>query len=286
MKVWEAVKNTFIEMGIFDTSHIGVETSGGSATIVTDSALSLTADAEINGVLMLLSGGASPEGKFSKITDNGTDSFTIDTVTDNVDVGDYFGWTTEFKAADILFMVNLALDKIQIAIVDTSLTSASNQTEYEMPLTIAEGDILSIGYPTNPDDANDLRMTFLSDWRIRPDTAGNTPTLIIPQIPSGRTIYIEHKGYHPAVTAYNSEIHETIHRDLMKAALKVVIYDRRSEGAINSVKGYNLGNNKAQDELDKMLAKYPPFSPDRQRKYFATPSPRETIVIGPGKVRL
>lgn len=253
MKVWELLRNTFHDIGVFT---FGKEDGGGASGVLwTDSSLDLTVDEEIDGILFVLSG--TNKGDIRRVDDNAATTLTVAAMTGNNADGDYFAWQNEFEEAELLLLVNRAMEEIgDIPTKDTSITTADAQTEYTLPVAVKAGNIRKVEYQTNTGDANDNDWKFIPDWDIEPATAGNAGVLILPQLTAGRTVKIEYAGLHPELTAYTGDIQDEIHPSLAKAALKIAIANTRAEGAINSARGYNLGFNKAQDEFENAMRKH------------------------------
>lgn len=266
MKVYELIRDTLMEMGIMETGNV---TGSPSKTVLTDANAGLTADLLIKGTLYALDG--TNAGSYRRITDNAATTITVvSAMTASFSTGDYYGFTKkDFRSQDMVLYVNMALMRIgNIGIKDTSITTASNQTEYTFPVALKKGDVRGIYIQGNTNDSDDNQWVNVHEWHIEPGTAGNTSLIILPQYESGRTIKIEYLGNHAAVTSGVSEIDEAIHPELAKAALKVVLNNRRTEGAIGTVDGYNQLYNKYDDELDKMRIRYPVWKPVRQAEIF------------------
>jgi hypothetical protein len=120
------------------------------------------------------------------------------------------------------------------AVPDTSLTTASNQTEYALPVAVKRGIIQYVAYQGQADDANDNQWIEVN-WKVEPGTYGSTGLLYLPQLEAGRTIKIVYDGVHPELTAYNSEIAETIPDAFAKLAV------------VKSVLRWYVGNNEGGD---------------------------------------
>lgn len=269
MIVWELLRNTFADIGVL---AFGKETAGGSQVLLTDTTQDLTIDEEIAGVAVIISG--SNQGDVVQITDNDATTLTVESMTVNITIGDRFIWQNEFREAELLLMVNRALDIIGRipSVPDTSITTVAAQTEYTLPVAVKRGQIRGIYYQGEPDDANDNRWIPIRQNDEEASLAGTAGVLILkPQLPAGRTVRIEYMGLHPEVTAYDDNLSDKIHPSLAKAALKVAIGNTRAEGAINSARGYNLGSNKAEDELAAARTEHPIMPPEKKSKIMTFP---------------
>lgn len=167
--------------------------------------------------------GASPEGKFSRVTayNSTTWTYTFDTMTDAVAAGDEIVLcTNEIPLREMVRLANRAFKAFGLvpAVPDKSLTSAANQTEYALPNAVKRGHILSVEYQGVTTDANDNQWIPVN-WKVEPATYGSTGLIYLPQLPAGKTIKIVYNGVHADLTAYNSEIAETIPDDLAILAL-------------------------------------------------------------------
>jgi hypothetical protein len=132
--------------------HLGILTegvaTGGSATTIVDNPYRAEAnDYWLYGSAWIVYDagglGASPQGKFARISANVASTFTITigTVTDAIAVGDRYAVSRKFAGStpwlDVIIQhVNDALAEIgSIPLVDiTSITTAADQTEYSLPI--------------------------------------------------------------------------------------------------------------------------------------------------------
>lgn len=217
--------------------------------------------------------GADPEGKFSIISDYTAETGTItvpSSLTTAVASGDtYMYCTPEVPIYDMIEIVNDALVYLgKTPRVDSTLTTANNQTEYTLPLAIKGRKIVMIEVQGQINDANDNRYYLIHDWKVVESAIGSTATLIIPQYVSGRTIRITYLDYHPRVDAYDDYISEYIHPELATAS--VVAH------ATRWINTQNKGNDKyllqredkAFNDLDIAKATYPISLPAEQVQPF------------------
>lgn len=255
-----------MEMGIMTTGNV---TGSPSKTVLTDANLGVTADNLINGVLFALDG--TNAGAYRRISDNAATTITVPTaMTASFSTGDFYGYIKkEFRYQDMTLYSNMALLRIgNIGIKDTSITTANNQTEYTFPVALKEGDIRGVYFQSHTGDSDDNRWTPITEWHVEPGTAGNTSLIILPQLTASRTIKIEYVGRHPSITSGVSYIDEAIHPELAKAALKLVMGNRRTEQSMGSVDGYNQLYNKYREEFEEARMRYPVWIPKRVSKIF------------------
>ena len=212
------------EMGF----SIDILATGGNATTIIDTNTQYTSDDSLLGGTAIVvrdaaGAGASPEGRFARITDfvASTKTFTIDTVTDAIASGDAVLLATpRIKLPQMIQAVNDGLTNLgTISLVDTSLTSAAAQTEYALPVALKIKRLLDIEYNTiTTDSDNNQWRSILSQSRYVPAAPGSTGLLILPQLAASRTIKITYEGVHPVLSAYSDKISETIREELAVAA--------------------------------------------------------------------
>jgi len=220
----KVMQRAWREMGF----SIDILATGGSATTIVDSNTQYTSDDSLVGGTAIVvrdaaGAGASPEGKFARITDfvASTKTFTIDTVTDAIASGDSILLATpRIKLPQMIQAVNDGLTNLgTISLVDTSLTSAAAQTEYALPVALKIKRLLDIEYNTiTTDSDNNQWRSILGQSRYVPAAPGSTGLLILPQLAASRTIKITYEGVHPVLSAYSDKISETIQEELAVAA--------------------------------------------------------------------
>lgn len=253
-------------MGLMTT---GLVTGSPSKTVLTDANMGVTASNLVDGVLFALDNNNA--GAYRRISANTATTLTVATMTNSFSTGDLYGYIKkEFRYQDMVLYTNMALLRIgDIGIKDTSITTASSQTEYTFPTALKKGAVRGVYLQGRTNDSDDNRWYPLTGWHIEPSTAGNTSLIIFDgQLPASRTVKIEYVGQHAAITSGVSQIDEAIHPELAKAAFKLILGNRRTEGAIGSVDGYNQLYNKYRDEFDEAMRRYPVWIPDKIGKVF------------------
>lgn len=211
--------------------------TGGSATTIVDTKLAdYLGDANEDDVLnsgtaIIIKdaggSGASPEGKFARITDYvaSTTTITIDTVADAVASGDtYLIASKDYPLFDMIEIVNDALQNLgRIPRVYSSLTSVAEQTEYTLPAYIKDS-VYLVEWPVNA-ESGDQQWEEIYNWRIASSDPGSSGTLIIPQLPAGYTIRVWYYDNHPRVDDYDDPISEKVHPELAYAAVMAQVYE-------------------------------------------------------------
>jgi len=208
---------------------IGLVATGGSATTIVDSTLTDTyQDDELNGYVAFVEydaggAGAAPEGEWKSVTDYVASTFTMTTgtFTAAVAAGDFITLVpnTLFPINDVLRISNRALKHLgDVANVNTSLTTAASQTEYNVPSTVQYDQIVDIQYQTYTGDSDNNYYESVDFKVIPPSAPGGTATFEIRQPISGRTIRIISTGQHADIRDYDDPISSDIHSAVAVAA--------------------------------------------------------------------
>jgi hypothetical protein len=263
MKVYEALYDVLWEAGLLN--QVGKAT-GGSTTTVTDSILSLDTNVKAGGSILIFEStdGLAPEGEIKRVSSNTASTYTTETYSAAVGAGDLYAYIAkDLNVYELLPMVNMAMRKVPpIYIVDTSITTADNQREYTLPLTVKEGRIATVYEQKNTGDSDDNRWAVVYGWSVKWSAAGSTALLVFDTQPTaGRTIRIDYLGRHPAFTAFTDNINEAVPPELFKAAMKFQIDLMRNEEAIASQDGYRELYNAARDEFNEALRRWPVKQP-------------------------
>ena len=269
------------EMGF----SIDILATGGSATTIVDTNTQYTSDDSLLGGTAIVvrdagGAGASPEGKFARITDfvASTKTFTIDTVTDAVASGDAVLLATpRIKLPQMIQAVNDGLSNLgTISLVDTSLTSAAAQTEYALPVALKIKRLLDVQYLTHLNDTNDNRYrSIMGETSYVPAAPGSTGLLILPQLPASRTIKIIYEGVHPVLSAYSDVVSETIQEELAVAAAidKALTWyvSKRGDSALGTFTIQRW--NDAKQTLQMQKADKPVYRMKPKTKWFVADKP-------------
>lgn len=204
----------------------GLLATGGSTTTIIDTAISSDVeDDAYNGYVAFVAydaGGAAPEGEYKSVTDYVASTTTLTTAAFSaaVGAGDWISLArgSIFPLNDVIRLCNNALKQMgDVANVDTSLTTASAQTEYSIPATVQYDQIVDVLIPTET-DSNDRRLVSVYKNIIPPTSPGGTATLVIPQMDSGYTITIIYTGPHISLRDYDDDISKDVHPTMAVAA--------------------------------------------------------------------
>lgn len=208
---------------------VDILATGGSTTTIIDTNSQYSSDDALVGGTAIVTrdgggSGAAPEGEMQRISDYvaSTTTFTVATAfSAAVAAGDSVLLATpRIKLPQMKQAVNDGLaDLGTITLVDVSLTSAVNQTEYALPVGLKIKRLIDIQYQTVLDDANDNRyVSIIGQTKYIPAAPGSTGLLILPQLPEDRTIKIIYEGVHPTLFAFSDVVSETIQEELIVAA--------------------------------------------------------------------
>jgi len=210
--------------------NVSVATGGSTTTVVDSTQAGLHGDnAWKPGAVFIMKDSTMsttltpPEGQFSLVSAyaDSTGTWTIGAVTTAVAAGDVFGYTNDFFP--LYTMVELANQAVwsfgPIPLINSSITTAAGQTEYSYPVAIKMAPPLRVEYNTKLNDSDDNQWAPIDNWRYQPATAGTAATIVLPQLPSGRTVRIWYEGWHPALNAWNDVIAECLAPEAVIAKL-------------------------------------------------------------------
>lgn len=262
-------------------TYITTATSGSTTTAADTKLVDVlgdgnTDDAYNGGTVIVIKdadgAAAAPEGEFSRVSDYTASTFLFtlnSTLTAAVASGDTFLFTTQdYPLTSMIEIVNDALSYLgDIPILDTSITTASQQTEYTLPVAVKRENLLRVEIQGQTDDANDNQWVDIPNFRIAPAVAGSAGTLIIPQYASGYTVRLTYLGIHPRVSAYADPIAEIIHPDLAVACVvaHALEWINVQQGATEE---RIQRENKAWNDLDRALMRHPIYKEPRRIQGF------------------
>jgi len=210
---------------------------------------------------------AAPQGQYQRISayTSDTGTFTIDTaLTAVIGALDTIGWCgTVYPIQTLLSLASRGLASLgEIALPDTSITTAASQTEYTYPVALKGGSPLRIQIQGITTDANDNQWYDLGGWYITPAAAGTTGLIVFNLQPTAdRNLKVWYRAIHPALTVYNSEVHETVHPELAVAILVERALEWRNT-TINGTDDFLLRRwTDAKTEKQLMEVRHPIWSP-------------------------
>ena len=233
----------------------GIATGGSTSTIVDTNDRTEEADYWNKGSAWIINdaagAGAAPQGEYSVIDDStAAGTLTLrSTLTAAVAAGDRyavcrkFGGTTAWL--DIIkSKVNQALiDLGRVPYVDvTTLTTASQQTEYTLPIA-SKHDLRTVHIQKNS-DLNDNQWEEVLNWGVEQSDPGVAPTLVLPcQYDAGYVLRLVYLAPHPELYAASDPLSEFVpaERVITPAAL----------ACLREIKA-RTGWRKYDDEINRM----------------------------------
>lgn len=250
-KVYRSIRSDVVD---------GVATSGSNATTIEDTTLSTkyTQNRFKDWIAFIsrTTDGASPQGKYSIASAYvaSTKKVTIATVTQTVDTGDEYALCKpDIPLYTLIKLCNDALKMLDLIWVhDTSLTVTADDLTYTLPAA-AKGKKLRSVYQLNSDN----QVCPAPNYSIDKAAGGTQNSLRFHWQPDTTypTLVIEYLGLHPALTAYNSYIDESIHPELATAACVERAFDWKAYQKNRAVDLKNL--ERAQRRLAEMKALHP-----------------------------
>ena len=215
--------------------------------------------------------GAAPEGEYARISAYASDTwtYTIGTLTGGVAAGDRCVIVSEddVPMQTIIMLANQIMDDFgEIELLDNSLSTVAQQTEYTLPSGITRENLISVELQGITTDANDNRWIPIQWKDVQPATAGSDHTIILDQYSADYEILLRYKDYHPKLTVYNSEIEAGLPYQTIKAALRAAVVDWMN----NNLEGLNdywvAQDRKSAQLLGQAKAEYPLPRPRIQNK--------------------
>jgi hypothetical protein len=272
MNLSQLLQGMYGGIGMFES---GIATGGSATTIVDSARAGVDEDDAYKGSTAFVvkdTAGASPEGKFAIVTSytGSSGTFTFSTVTDAIAAGDIYGIASdEVPLYDAIRLANDALrDMGTIESRDTSLTTAANQTDYEVPVT-AKGRILEVNIETDSTHSDAPGYVTVPGCKYINTAGASTGIVRLPyQPPSGYTLELVYAGLHPVLSAYGDSINENILEGYAVAAA----VERAVRWLVDRDRGANTFWNAklkiSQGDLDYWRGIQPPLA-TRQANYLS-----------------
>src|SRR3990172_74529 len=235
-------------------SHVGalVEgvATGGSTTTIIDTVVRTEPDDYWNGGDALIiydagGAGAAPQGEIKRITDfvSSTSTITAGTFSVSVAASDRYAimrraYGENVRWSDVITQkINQALLALgPIETVDTTtITIATDQTEYELPLA-AKQDLRKVWLQVDNTDANDNRWIEFNDWYIETKGAGSKSLLVLNrQLATGYKLKLVYLSDHTRLNAYTDKLNEIVpmQRVLYPATRDTFLWMKQVTGKTN-----------------------------------------------------
>lgn len=270
------------KLGKIETFEEFIATGGSTTTVINGKVAERQDRPEdnysIDGTVVVVrdAGGASaaPEGEMQRISSYNSSTYTheVDTAfTAAPASGDYIAIAnSDIPLREMYRAINNALREMgEIPLTNSSLTSASNQTEYTLPVALKREDLLRIEYQTLTNDTDNNEWQHIQKYDIIPSAPGSTSILVLPQLPADRTIRITYMGVHPAITTYSSVISEYIHPAVVYPAVIKQILSWQNALTGGGENYWLQRENEASQELEDQLRKHPIWTPKQTPRYFS-----------------
>lgn len=201
--------------------------------------------------------GAAPEGEIGRITDYdaASQTVTLDAISSAIAAADRVGIASPlFPYEDIRELANIALRKLgKIQLVDTSLSIIASKTEYTLPIKVNP---IRVRKQTVINSVNN-QWEEVPNWSVIPATAGAFPVLVIPHLTQGYKLELLYEDLHPELTAFDTDIHESIEPELALNALLAECYQWYNN-KLGGANEYMLQReNKVIQDLEAARARYP-----------------------------
>lgn len=226
--------------------------------------------------------GASPEGKWGIVTayNDATWTGTIPTVTDAIASGDtiMLAKQDKFPVAQIMWSINRGLESLGDLPLnaDVSLTTASGQTEYAIPVSVKRG-LKQVWVQGITNDTDNNQWMPINDRRNELTGAGTASILYLPPLPTGHLIKLVYDGSHAYVSSYSSAINEYVHPSVVTCAsiIKLLEWFNNQDGN-QDPDSYFLRKEMEykQQKLPDLLSKYPIERELENVKFFTKQSKR------------
>lgn len=244
----------------------------GTTTSLTDTTRPPTENAQsfVGGTIIVLrdagGSGAAPELEFSGISAYANGEFTLlDALSSAIGSGDRYGVSTnQFVHEELLELANESIQRFQIAVMDTSITTVTGQTEYVLPAAIKAESILQIEYQGITTRPNDNQWTPIFTSQVTFTPAGADAVITLPYLPGDRVVRITYLGTHPTINAFDDPIAEVIHRELARASFVERLANRNVEKVKNVARPFTVGYDKAAKNYEDALIRHPIYIPQRR----------------------
>lgn len=213
--------------------------TGGSISTIADTKITEGSDDDwTDGVAFIIrdaaGASAAPEGEFQRISGwvASTGTHTVDTnFTAAVASGDTYGVAgSAYPIYRMIQHLNDALSVLgDVPLVDTTtLDTAASTTEYAAAVAWKRRPPFQIDIQGRTGAASDNQWDTVHTWEFVPAAAGTAGKIIFKEYPiSSRDIRVWYMGVHGYVSAWNDQINETLHPDLVHKALMCEVLQAR-----------------------------------------------------------
>ena len=201
----------------------GTADAGGSTTTLVDADRYEEDEFWIDGTILNIT-----NTEWARITDydNTSGTFTYGTLTTAAEGDKYAAIVPKFPLDTLIESINAVLQEIKYPTEDyTSLDTATNTTEYTLPVGVNRRTLRQVLYQRNNSDASDHDWKIMRNWYVRPKGIGNQEVLVLESaVDAGMDLNLIYTKNHPYLDDLTDEISEYIplERWLAPAALHAV----------------------------------------------------------------
>lgn len=250
----------------------GVAT-GGSTTTIIDTLERTEADDHWNGGTAFIvdtTDDAAPKGQYKPISDFTASSDTVtlqSALTAAVGSGDRYALLKPRMTYNaVVQAVNRAIGFLgRIPLEDTSLTTAANQTEYDLPTGITSLNLAQVWLQTITDDADDNRYIEVMGWDVLEGAIGSVDSLRLRgDLPEGRTIRLVYMADHPELYASSDKLADSV--PFQRVIFRAALYCARWYRDRMRTKDFDQLIAELMESADRMDVMYPIPSPKKPSK--------------------
>ena len=215
--------------------------------------------------------GGAPENEYSGIL-NFTQSTGVAGFHDDMSVapavGDRYAIALpRYPIQDLIYLINSALEQMAVSFTDTSLSSVSSQTEYDLPSVAQNYDLRQVWEQRRTGAANDNQWVKHYDWDIQRTDTGSPDKLIFATAPVGnRLLKLEFVDQHPELFVASDELRENVHPDLVVANAAVIAMERRLQDPADEDPNIQRLLTRFDDQAAIAQAEKPIANPQRTTK--------------------
>jgi hypothetical protein len=266
----ELLRDLFLELGQLNSNYA----SGGTTTSVIDANLAGEGsdDDWVEGCVIILgtTDDGAPAGEFSVIdsfVDN-TGTFNLrDTLNAAPGDGDEYGLCSSyFPINTMIRMINAGIKSLgSVPLVDSSLTTVTDQTEYTAAVVWKKRKPLAVEIQNITDNNVNKRWRALSNWKYVPAAAGSTGLIEFDNpLDAGKSLRVWYEDKHPNVKTFDDVILESIHPTLATAA-SVEAALKWQNSRLGGGDNFLLQRwNDAKNTLFEAKSNYPIYTPTRK----------------------
>lgn len=202
--------------------------------------------------------GAAPQGEYARISDfvKTTGVVSLSTsLTVAIASGDTYALANkEYPRDTIINQINKVLRAIFVMTEDIStITTASDQTEYNLPAALLDQDI-EVFIQGKTLDTNDYKWQQMYDWYIRQTASGTQKLLVFKtQPPEPYLLRLVYYIPHAQLSAATDKLHESadLNRVALESALECLRWKRNQPGVHKADIEMRIGEMTSRSERAK-----------------------------------